>query len=127
MTFDLGGENNRPATDVAYAHDFVEEVEKVFSLVMISEYFDESLVLLRNLLSWDLDDILYMKLNAWTETSKKKICPDLVEKICAWNSIDAYLYDYFNATLWVKLSDLGLDCVAKEVQLLCQAQERLIK
>ncbi|XP_038147252.1 galactose-3-O-sulfotransferase 3-like [Cyprinodon tularosa] len=127
LTFDLGGENNRPATDVAYAHDFVEEVEKVFSLVMISEYFDESLVLLRKLLSWDLEDILYIKLNARTETSKKKISPDLVEKIRAWNSIDAYLYDYFNATLWVKLSDLGLDCVAKEVQLLRQAQERLIK
>ncbi|KAM4714737.1 galactose-3-O-sulfotransferase 3-like [Anableps anableps] len=126
LTFDLGGDKDRPATDVAYAHDFVEEVDKVFSLVMISEYFDESLVLLRHLLSWDLEDILYIKLNARTESSKKKLSPDLSAKIRAWNSIDAYLYDYFNASLWVKLSELGLDCVEKEVQLLRQAQERLM-
>ncbi|KAM4714736.1 galactose-3-O-sulfotransferase 3-like [Anableps anableps] len=127
LTFDLGGDKDRPATDVAYAHDFVEEVDKVFSLVMISEYFDESLVLLRHLLSWDLEDILYIKLNARTESSKKKLSPDLSAKIRAWNSIDAYLYDYFNASLWVKLSELGLDCVEKEVQLLRQAQEALIR
>uniref|UniRef100_A0A3Q2PZV6 Galactose-3-O-sulfotransferase 3 n=1 Tax=Fundulus heteroclitus TaxID=8078 RepID=A0A3Q2PZV6_FUNHE len=126
LTFYLGGENDRPAADVAYAHDFVKEVEKVFSLVMISEYFDESLVLLRHLLSWDLEDIVYLKINARTESSKKKLSPDLVAKIRSWNSIDAYLYDYFNATLWVKLSDLGLDCVAEEVKLLRQAQERLM-
>lgn len=127
LTFDLGGDKDRPAKDLAYAHTFVAEVEKVFSLVMISEYFDESLILLRHLLSWDQEDILYVKLNMRTESSKKRLSPGLPEKIRAWNSIDAYLYDYFNASLWVKLSELGLDCVAKEVQLLQQAQERLMK
>lgn len=126
LTFDLGGDKDRPAKDIAYAHEFAAEVEKVFSLVMISEYFDESLILLRHLLSWDMEDILYVKLNMRTEGSKKKLSPGLPEKIQAWNSIDAYLYEYFNASLWVKLSDLGLDCVAKEVQLLRQAQERLM-
>lgn len=127
LTFDLGGDNDRPATDVAYAHDFVAEMEKVFSLVMITEYFDESLVLLRHLLSWDLEDIRYIKLNARTESSKKKLSPDVDAKTRAWNTIDAYIYDYFNASLWVKLSELGLDCVEEEVQLLQQAQKRLIK
>ncbi|XP_017293721.2 galactose-3-O-sulfotransferase 3-like [Kryptolebias marmoratus] len=127
LTFDLGGNKDRPATDVTYAQTFAAEVEKVFSLVMISEYFDESLVLLRHLLSWDLDDIVYLKLNVRTESSKKSLSPGLPGKIRAWNSIDAYLYDYFNASLWVKLSALGLDCVAKEVYLLRQAQERLTK
>uniref|UniRef100_A0A3Q3BE17 Galactose-3-O-sulfotransferase 3 n=1 Tax=Kryptolebias marmoratus TaxID=37003 RepID=A0A3Q3BE17_KRYMA len=127
LTFDLGGNKDRSATDVTYAQTFAAEVEKVFSLVMISEYFDESLVLLRHLLSWDLDDIVYIKLNVRTESSKKSLSPGLPGKIRAWNSIDAYLYDYFNASLWVKLSALGLDCVAKEVYLLRQAQERLTK
>ncbi|KAF7229952.1 galactose-3-O-sulfotransferase 3-like [Nothobranchius furzeri] len=126
LTFDLGGDKDRPSTDVAYAKAFVEEVERVFSLVMISEYFDESLVLLRHLLSWDLEDILYVKLNMRTERSKKSLSPGLREKIRAWNSIDTHLYDYFNASFWVKLSKLGLDYVAKEVSLLQQAQERLM-
>ncbi|XP_043953261.1 galactose-3-O-sulfotransferase 3 [Gambusia affinis] len=127
LTFDLGGEKDRPTKDFAYAHNFFAEVEKTFSLVMISEYFDESLILLRHLLSWDLEDILYVKLNMRTESSKKRLSPGLPEKIRAWNSIDAYLYEYFNASFWLKLSDLGLDCVAKEVQLLRQAQERLMR
>uniref|UniRef100_A0A3B3TSD8 Galactose-3-O-sulfotransferase 3 n=1 Tax=Poecilia latipinna TaxID=48699 RepID=A0A3B3TSD8_9TELE len=127
LTFDLGGDKDRPSKDLAYAHDFVAEIEKVFSLVMISEYFDESLILLRHLLSWDLEDILYVKLNMRTESSKKRLSPGLPEKIRAWNSIDAYLYEYFNASFWLKLSDLGLDCVAKEVQLLRQAQQRLMR
>ena len=30
---------------------------------MIMDYFDESLVLLKRLLCWEIDDILYVKLN----------------------------------------------------------------
>lgn len=127
LTFDLGGDKDRPATDVTYANSFTEYVAKTFSLVMISEYFDESLILLRHLLSWDLEDIVYFKLNMRTESSKQSLNPELSAKIRAWNSVDAYLYDYFNASLWRQLTALGLDCVAREVQLLRQAQEKLMK
>ncbi|XP_036072594.1 galactose-3-O-sulfotransferase 3 isoform X2 [Oryzias melastigma] len=127
LTFDLGGDKDRPANDKGYARSFATELDQVFSLVMISEYFDESLVLLRHLLSWDLEDILYVKLNMRTEDSKKSVAPGLPAKIRAWNSIDSYLYDYFNATFWRKLSELGLTYVEKEVQLLQDAQERLMK
>ncbi|XP_053716254.1 galactose-3-O-sulfotransferase 3 [Synchiropus splendidus] len=127
LTFDLGGDKDRPATDVEYAKNFVAEVDRVFSLVMIAEYFDESLVLLRHLLSWELDDILYVKLNMRMPNSKKNLTPSLPAKIRAWNSLDARLYDHFNASLWKQLSTLGLGYVAKEVRLLRQAQERLMR
>ncbi|XP_034020202.1 galactose-3-O-sulfotransferase 3 [Thalassophryne amazonica] len=127
LTFDLGGDKDHPATDITYAQAFVEEVERVFSLVMIAEYFDESLVLLRHLLSWDLDDILYVKLNMRTANSKQNLTPGLPAKIRAWNSLDAHLYDHFNASLWRKLAALGPACVAREVRLLRQAQERLMR
>ncbi|XP_047451564.1 galactose-3-O-sulfotransferase 3 [Mugil cephalus] len=127
LTFDLGGDNNRPAADASYARAFVAEVERVFSLVMIAEYFDESLVLLRHLLSWDLDDILYVKLNMRTQNSKRSLTPNLRSKIRNWNSLDARLYDHFNASLWRQLSALGHACVAREVRLLRQAQERLMR
>ncbi|XP_061576778.1 galactose-3-O-sulfotransferase 3-like [Cololabis saira] len=127
LTFDLGGDKDRPPTDVAYAQAFVAEVERAFSLVMISDYFDESLVLLRHLLSWDLDDILYLKLNMRAASSKKSLTPGLSAKIRVWNSIDTYLYDHFNASLWRKLSALGLASVSREVQLLQQHQERVMR
>lgn len=127
LTFDLGGDKDRPATDIAYAKSFTAQVAKTFRLVMISEYFDESLILLRHLLNWDLEDIVYFKLNMRTESSKQSLNPELSAKIRAWNSVDAHLFDYFNASLWRQLYDLGLDCVAREVQLLRQAQEKLMR
>lgn len=55
--FDLGFENklfeNRNAMT-----QYINYIENEFDLVLINEYFDESLILLRNLLCWDLQDIL---------------------------------------------------------------------
>lgn len=54
--FDLGFENklfeNRNAMT-----QYINYIENEFDLVLINEYFDESLILLRNLLCWDLQDI----------------------------------------------------------------------
>ncbi|CAL8378358.1 unnamed protein product [Boreogadus saida] len=55
LTFDLGGEKARSAEDVGYSWAFVAEVEQAFTLGMIAEHFDESLVLQRHLLFWDLE------------------------------------------------------------------------
>ncbi|CAL9694976.1 unnamed protein product [Knipowitschia caucasica] len=123
VTYDLGG--NKDSTEVDYAQQLAAKVEKTFSLVMISDYFDESLILLRHLLNWDLEDIVYFKANMRSEKAKKTITPELSDKIRAWNYIDSYLFDHFNASLWRQLKAIGLDCVAREVQLLRQAQEKL--
>lgn len=125
MTFDLGGDKDN--TDVAYAERLAAQVEKQYNLVMISEYFDESLILLRHLLNWDLEDIVYFKMNMRSKSAKNKLTPGLSAKIRLWNSVDAHLYDHFNASLWRQLSALGLDCVSREVQLLRQAQKQLMK
>uniref|UniRef100_H0V9C8 Galactose-3-O-sulfotransferase 3 n=1 Tax=Cavia porcellus TaxID=10141 RepID=H0V9C8_CAVPO len=76
LAYDLGGDNERsPRNDAAYLEGLIRQVEEVFSLVMIAEYFDESLVLLRRLLAWDLDDVLYAKLNARAASSRLAAIP----------------------------------------------------
>ncbi|XP_029813240.1 galactose-3-O-sulfotransferase 3 [Suricata suricatta] len=76
LAYDLGGDNERsPREDAAYLAGLIRQVEEVFSLVMIAEYFDESLVLLRRLLAWDLDDVLYAKLNARAASSRLAAIP----------------------------------------------------
>ncbi|MCJ8731306.1 hypothetical protein PDJAM_G00198110 [Pangasius djambal] len=128
LTFDLGGDKDRPSADVVrYVKRFAAEVEYVFSLVMIAEYFDESLVLLRHLLSWDLEDVLYIKQNMRMPSSKGNFSEAQLSKIREWNAIDAMLYDHFNASLWRQLNELGLDCVAREVKLLRHAQDQMIR
>ncbi|XP_076829352.1 galactose-3-O-sulfotransferase 3 isoform X2 [Brachyhypopomus gauderio] len=128
LTFDLGGDKDRAGAEATtYARRFAAEVERVFSLVMIAEHFDESLVLLRRLLAWDLEDVLYVKLNMRTPSSKSRLSEGLRGKIREWNAIDAALYDHFNASLWRQLSALGLPCVAREVQLLRRARDQLVR
>lgn len=127
LTHDLGGDKDRPAADAAYAGAFTARVERDFSLVMIAEYFDESLVLLRRLLSWDPEDLVYVKLNVRAPGSKRRLTPGLAGKVRAWNWIDAHLYDHFNASLWRQLEALGSACLAQELRLLRAAQERLLQ
>ncbi|KAM9717939.1 galactose-3-O-sulfotransferase 3 [Menidia menidia] len=127
LTFDLGGDKDRPAADAGYAAAFAAEVERSFSLVMISEYFDESLVLLRHLLSWDLEDVVYVRHNMRTEGSRRSLTQNQRDRIRAWNGVDAHLYDHFNASLWRRIAALGPACVAREVRLLRKAQERLMR
>ena len=42
---------------------FISRLKNTFDLVMVVEYFDESLVMMKRLLNWSLNDILYVKLN----------------------------------------------------------------
>uniref|UniRef100_A0ABM5F3P0 Galactose-3-O-sulfotransferase 3 n=1 Tax=Pogona vitticeps TaxID=103695 RepID=A0ABM5F3P0_9SAUR len=128
MVYDLGGDPDRSAEDPAYLAEFIRHVERIFSLVMLAEYFDESLVLLRRLLAWDLEDIVYVKLNMRSPESKLNITSArLADQIRAWNALDAGLYDHFNTTFWRKLDDVGQDCVRKEVDALHRACERLAR
>ncbi|KAL6034690.1 hypothetical protein STEG23_014007 [Scotinomys teguina] len=96
LAYDLGGDNERsPRDDAAYLAGLIRQVEEVFSLVMIAEYFDESLVLLRRLLAWDLDDVLYAKLNARAATSRLATIPEALARAArTWNALDAGLYDH---------------------------------
>ena len=41
----------------------IDEAQKKFGLVMIAEQFDESLVLMKDLLCWEFEDITSLKLN----------------------------------------------------------------
>ncbi|XP_069500995.1 galactose-3-O-sulfotransferase 3 [Ambystoma mexicanum] len=128
LVYDLGGDNDRGngIAGEAYMNGFIREMEDIFSLVMIAEYFDESLILLKHLLSWDLEDMVYVKLNMRTKESKLNITSSLPGKIRAWNSLDSQLYNHFNATFWKKIREVGAGCVEKEVRLLRQAQEKLM-
>ncbi|ELK13316.1 Galactose-3-O-sulfotransferase 3 [Pteropus alecto] len=82
LAYDLGGDNERsPRDDDAYLAGLIRQVEEVFSLVMIAEYFDESLVLLRRLLAWDLDDVLYAKLNARAASSRLAAIPAALARL----------------------------------------------
>lgn len=88
----------------------IAELDRSFDLVLVMEYFDESLVLLARELCWDIRHVAYFKLNQRKSSDvKTKLSDDLVQKIRQWNSADALLYDNFNRTFWKKVENLGAE------------------
>ncbi|XP_078713410.1 galactosylceramide sulfotransferase-like [Lampetra fluviatilis] len=59
-----GAVGDRQEEEEDIVRRMIREAEDTFSLVMISEHFDESLVLLKELLCLDEEDITYFRLNA---------------------------------------------------------------
>ena len=102
--YDLGLEQES-MQNMELVKSYIDEMEREFNLVMITEYFDESLILLKRLVCWDFEDIVYYKLRS----KKKKISfgKEAENNILTWNRADAILYDHFNKTFWRKVRDAG--------------------
>ncbi|XP_043834218.1 galactosylceramide sulfotransferase-like [Dromiciops gliroides] len=124
LFFDLGYDNELDPRSPQVA-EHILEVEQRFHLVMLQEYFDESLVLLKELLCWELEDILYFKLNARRASAVPRLSGELYRRATAWNQLDALLYRHFNASFWRKVEAFGRERMAREVASLRRENERM--
>lgn len=106
MLFDLGLKP-RYYDNIKYVSNYIKTLENIFHLVLLQEYFDESLILLKRMLCWDISDVLYFKFNQRKTKHLKKLPEDLVKKLLQWNSADLQLYNVFNRTFWNKVASQG--------------------
>lgn len=107
QSFDLGLDY-KFYQDAKAVNNHIEFLEKEFDLVMVSDYFDESAVLLKRLLCWEFEDVLYMKNNERLDKEKAVgLGEDVIENIKRWNKADMLLFDHFNQTLWHKIKMEG--------------------
>lgn len=108
MFFDLG-----LSTTEYHKKDVIRstiwEIYEKFGIVLIYEYLDESLVLMRRRFCLQTDDVLYLKFHHASQNVDNRVSfsPDLEEKILSWNSADVELYSFFNETLWKEISYEG--------------------
>lgn len=115
LFFDFGFDNNLEADDPRVMRD-VHSLSKRFHLVLIAEYFEESLILLKETLCWNMEDILYFKLNARRSSSVSRLTPEFRAKALQWNGADWRLYQHFNATFWARVDAFGRDRMKQEVK-----------
>ncbi|GAB6022890.1 hypothetical protein CHUAL_006986 [Chamberlinius hualienensis] len=106
MAFDLG-------IDPVFFHfdsiilEKTKELDKQFDLVMISELFSESLILLRHELCWDIDDIVAFKLNSRPQSRKLQLNPEVVNELRKVNRADQIIYDYFYKKMLERIEKFG--------------------
>ena len=107
MMFDLGL-SLEYFQNLSAVNEYIQFVDKEFDLVLIMDYFDESLVLMKRLLCWETDDILYVKLNERLDQEKARgLSESVQENIKRWNKADVLLFDHFNETFWSKVRNEG--------------------
>ncbi len=51
----------------------IRQLDSEFDLVLIAEKFDQSLILLQNILCWKVSDVTYLKLNERIPKAKSKL------------------------------------------------------
>ncbi|XP_014669351.1 PREDICTED: galactosylceramide sulfotransferase-like [Priapulus caudatus] len=108
MSFDLGFKptTNHTGGD---ARRFVRNVVADFDLVMIMEYYHESLVLLRRRFCWHVASILFITKNkSWRRVFASAADRERAESLRAlyarWSPVDIALYAHFNASLWESIA-----------------------
>ncbi|XP_054690912.1 galactose-3-O-sulfotransferase 2 isoform X2 [Grus americana] len=127
MWFDFGYDNNAEDNE-KYIEAVLKEIEQNFHLILIADYFDESMILLKHALCWDLDDVIYFKLNSRSQDTVQTLTPESKERIKAWCSLDWKLYLHFNQTFWRIIEEtIGLEVLEKEVNHLRTRQKELME
>ncbi|CAC5407662.1 GAL3ST1 [Mytilus coruscus] len=96
MSFDFGLPVKYFDNDTAI-DDKLKSLDTEFSLIMLLEYFVESLVLMKRILCWDLKDILFIPINEYSKEKRNKIklSPDDMSNLQKYNHADFRLYQYF--------------------------------
>ncbi|XP_062328849.1 galactose-3-O-sulfotransferase 2 isoform X1 [Osmerus eperlanus] len=125
LSYDFGFDNNIAADDpglVKMASNVITAIQHDFQLILISEYFDESMILLKYALCWSLDDVVSFRLNSRNQGSRRTLSSLTADKIRTWNALDWRVYLHFNATFWRRVDILvGRKEMKREV---AQLQER---
>ncbi|XP_070576254.1 galactose-3-O-sulfotransferase 3-like [Ptychodera flava] len=82
--------------------DSIKKIDQEFDLVMLTEYFDESLILLRKLMCWDFEDILYysQKVHKTALPTVTIAMKNIIDKL---STVDIQLYNHFNTTFWKRV------------------------
>ncbi|XP_013383080.1 galactosylceramide sulfotransferase-like [Lingula anatina] len=80
--------------------NFINDIDRDFDYVLIMEYTDEGLVMLKRRFCWDIGDVIYLKIHEikrkdYQELIKGNTDPEIPEKLRKFSEEDFLLYDYF--------------------------------
>jgi hypothetical protein len=98
MLYDLGVDVAEQPVRVT---QIIQRLEKQFSLFMITEFLDESLEVLRNLLCWTFADVVYERLfvNSW-QPEQLYLSDKAKANLEEYLKYDVEVYQYFRTKLF---------------------------
>merc|ERR1711990_1237559 len=111
------GLNTDEITTKRQRHSAVKQVKGQFDLIMVTEYYWESLIMMKDLLCMDWYD-LYIDARTVGSYEKPTFSEDEKEKFSKFNQLDEDLYKMSNSTFWEKAGKRkgGTQKLAQDVQ-----------
>jgi hypothetical protein len=119
--------------DMQLARQYLEKLDKEFDVVIVNEYMDESVILLRRVLNWELKEILFLNLNVnHNHLDLNKIGLREVRLYRQYAKLDYELYNFFLKRLWQQINSYGKDILEeisyfkllrKHLQNFCHSEE----
>jgi len=59
--------------DDEYINSKIQEMDDTFTLVLLTDFFDESLIMMKHLLCWSWDDVVYIKFKMRITEAKTEV------------------------------------------------------
>ncbi|XP_013394528.1 uncharacterized protein LOC106161989 [Lingula anatina] len=111
MIFEFGFPDDREdlRNNDTFISEYIDFLDKTFDFVIVIGMLDESLVLLRRMLCWEMEDILYTTTNKRKYNYKNLFDSDLVELHKKWSKADYRLYEHFATKLQNTIKSQGKD------------------
>lgn len=97
----------------------LEQLDKQFDFVMITELFDESLVLLQDMMCWPPEAVAYLRLNTRSDQAKKQVnaaTEATRATLKEWLWADFVLYDHFSRKLERRMEEYGIERLKDQVK-----------
>ena len=103
----------------------IQEIDEMFDFIMIVEYFDESVVLLRNLLQWNFEDLSSLRLNSIKQNMKSNVSDLTRAKMKKFLQADYKLYNYFKNKFEQKMENIHHSSLMKDLEKFRQIQNKI--
>ena len=86
-------------------NELINQVDRNFDLIMIVERFDDSLILLKNGLRWNDEDMSSLKLNVHENATKSILSEKAKDSLRKWLQDSYKFYDFFQVIYGLLLSN----------------------
>lgn len=126
IAFDFGL-NETDFNDIPKLRSYVQKLDQRFDLVMFTEYFDESLILLKHQLNLTINDIVHAKHNQRMASEKRHLNDTMRRSLTKINRADHFIYNYFLDIFLEKVNNFGIERMTREINELKRAINRWAK
>lgn len=122
----MGAEGGAPYADRddGAVERWLASLDRSLGLVILTEYFNEGLLLLRRKLGLELREVQYLAMKR--STARSSPSPAQRERLRSFLPVDVKLYEHFNRTFWQEWEDAGgYPLLSDELEMLSLRNEAL--